>query len=193
LLTPTGNKNFRAFRHKPSGRCQANATAAARYYGNLTDKPTHFDLLNIDDRLKLRTCFSFCQYVPFGKCRRRSKKMTTTNFVCGLDAALAVIGGKWKPLILFHLAHESRRYGDLRRAIGKVSDKMLIQQLKELEADGIVARFDFKEIPPKVEYSLTAFGKTLSLALQPLCVWGTEHMVEVEELFKRRSDAEAAF
>ena len=105
--------------------------------------------------------------------------MMKPNFVCGLDAALAVIGGKWKPLILFHLAHDARRYADLRRAIGNVSDKMLIQQLKELEAD-------FREVPPKVEYSLTAFGKTLSEALQPLCAWGTEHGAEVEKLMSRR-------
>lgn len=112
--------------------------------------------------------------------------MATAAFTCGLDAALTVIGGKWKPLILFHLAREARRYGDLRRAIGKVSDKMLIQQLKELEADGIVARLDFKEIPPKVEYSLTVFGQTLADALKPLCTWGTEHMIEVEKLLSHR-------
>lgn len=112
--------------------------------------------------------------------------MATAAFICGLDAALAVIGGKWKPLILFHLAHEARRYGDLRRAVGKVSDKMLIQQLKELEADGIVDRLDFKEIPPKVEYSLTDFGQTLADALKPLCSWGTQHMIEVEKLVSHR-------
>lgn len=116
--------------------------------------------------------------------------MVSSSFVCGLDASLAVIGGKWKPLILFHLAHEARRYGDLRRAIGKVSDKMLIQQLKELEADGIVDRHDFKEIPPKVEYSLTSFGNTLAEALRPLCAWGTQHMSEVEKLMSRREPVE---
>ncbi|SCY72476.1 transcriptional regulator, HxlR family [Rhizobium sp. NFACC06-2] len=113
--------------------------------------------------------------------------MATSNFVCGLDASLAVIGGKWKPLILFHLAYEARRYGDLRRAVGNVSDKMLIQQLKELEADGIVDRHDFKEIPPKVEYSLTPFGETLAEALKPLCAWGTQHMTEVGKLMSRRT------
>jgi len=112
--------------------------------------------------------------------------MAAPAFICGLDAALAVIGGKWKPLILFHLAHGARRYGDLRRAVGNVSDKMLIQQLKELEADGIIDRNDFKEIPPKVEYSLTVFGQTLAEALKPLCAWGTQHMTEVEKLMSRR-------
>jgi DNA-binding HxlR family transcriptional regulator len=116
--------------------------------------------------------------------------MTAIAFTCGLDVALAVIGGKWKPLILFHLAHGARRYGELRRAIGGVSDKMLIQQLKELQADGIVDRRDFREIPPKVEYSLTAFGGTLAKALAPLCVWGTEHISEVETLTLRRRNSE---
>ncbi len=116
--------------------------------------------------------------------------MADHDFVCGLDAALAVIGGKWKPLILFHLAHDTRRYGDLRRAIGTVSDKMLIQQLKELEADGIVDRHDFRQIPPKVEYALTAFGQTLANALKPLCAWGTEHMNDVEKLVSRRGAPE---
>src|ERR1700730_1787087 len=117
-------------------------------------------------------------------------QMAVSTFTCGLDAALAVIGGKWKPLILFHLAHGSRRYGELRRAVGSVSDKMLIQQLKELQADGVIGRLDFKEIPPKVEYSLTAFGGTLAKALAPLCVWGTDHMSEVETLISHRQLSE---
>lgn len=108
------------------------------------------------------------------------------EFACGLDAALAVIGGKWKPLILFHLAHGTRRYGDLRRAVGSVTHKVIIQQLKDLEADGIIDRFDHKEIPPRVDYSLTPFGRTLAKALAPLCVWGTEHLSEVEELMAQR-------
>ena len=107
-------------------------------------------------------------------------------FTCGLDAALFVLGGKWKPLILFHLAHRTRRYGELRRAIGGVSDKVLIQQLKELQADGIVARLDHGKIPPKVEYSLTAFGRTLGKALAPLCEWGTQYSSDVEAIAARR-------
>ena len=108
------------------------------------------------------------------------------EFICGLDAALAVIGGKWKPLILYHLAHGARRYGDLSRAVGSVTHKVLIQQLKDLEADGIIDRLDHKEIPPRVDYSLTPFGRTLAKALAPLCAWGTEHMSEVEKLMAQR-------
>ena len=113
--------------------------------------------------------------------------MKKDAFTCGLDAALFVLGGKWKPLILFHLAHGTRRYGELRRAVGSVSDKVLIQQLKELQADGIVDRLDYGEIPPKVEYSLTAFGRTLGKALAPLCEWGTKHSTDVEAILARRN------
>jgi DNA-binding HxlR family transcriptional regulator len=116
--------------------------------------------------------------------------MKKSAFTCGLDAALFVLGGKWKPLILFHLAHGTRRYGELRRAVGKVSDKVLIQQLKELQADGIINRFDFGEIPPKVEYSLTAFGRTLGKALAPLCEWGTKYSRDVEAIMVRRKVGE---
>ncbi|CDG81239.1 uncharacterized HTH-type transcriptional regulator ytcD [Janthinobacterium agaricidamnosum NBRC 102515 = DSM 9628] len=70
--------------------------------------------------------------------------------------------------------------------MGNVSDKVLIQQLKELQLDEVVERIDFKEIPPKVEYSLTPFGRSLANALGPLCIWGTQHMVEVERLSQRR-------
>jgi DNA-binding HxlR family transcriptional regulator len=106
----------------------------------------------------------------------------TSSFTCGLDAALAVIGGKWKPLILFHLAHDTRRYGDLKRAVHGVSDKMLIQHLKELQADGVIQRVDYQTIPPKVEYSLTKFGMSLANSLAPLCEWGTAHMSQVEKI-----------
>ncbi len=98
---------------------------------------------------------------------------------CGLEAALAVVGGKWKPIVLWHLAPEARRFGELRRLVTGISEKMLIQQLREMEADGIVARKDFQEIPPRVEYSLTPFGVSLGDALRPLCDWGREHMERI--------------
>ncbi len=109
------------------------------------------------------------------------------GFTCGLDATLRVIAGKWKPLILYFLAQGGpTRYGELRRAVRDVSDKMLIQQLKELEADGLVKRTDYKEVPPRVDYSLTLLGCSLAQALVPLCSWGTENMAEVSRVFARR-------
>lgn len=113
----------------------------------------------------------------------------TPRFSCGLEAALSMLGGKWKPMVLYTLAKDVHRYGELRRAIGGVTDKVLIQQLKELERDEIVARIDFQEIPPKVEYSLTPFGQSLAAAMAGLCVWGTEHMQTVERISERRASA----
>jgi len=91
-----------------------------------------------------------------------------TEFNCGLGAALEVVGGKWKVLILWPLQSAPRRFGDLRRQIPGISEKMLIQHLKEMEADGIVTRTDYKEVPPRVDYALTAFGHSLCDALAPL-------------------------
>src|SRR5712671_777617 len=135
----------------------------------------------------IRSCIPLFQYAPFGKYPLKERiEMKKGRLTCGLDAALFVLGGKWKPQILFHLAHGTRRYGELRRAVGSVSDKVLIQQLKELQADGIIDRFDYGEVPPKVEYSLTAFGRTLGKALAPLCEWGTKHLSNVEAIVARR-------
>ncbi|MFC9894528.1 winged helix-turn-helix transcriptional regulator [Nocardia sp. NPDC127579] len=94
-------------------------------------------------------------------------------YFCGIDAAMDVIGGKWKPLILWELEeHGVRRFGELRRGLPGVSEKMLIQHLRELEEDGIVSREVYPEIPPRVEYELTQLGSALNAALAPLGVWG---------------------
>src|SRR3954451_6031864 len=112
---------------------------------------------------------------------------TLPGFTCGLDATLRVIAGKWKPLILYFLAQGGpTRYGELRRAVRDVSDKMLIQQLKELEADNLVRRTDYKEVPPRVVYSLTLLGHSLAQALVPLCTWGTKNVAEVSRVFAQR-------
>jgi DNA-binding HxlR family transcriptional regulator len=89
--------------------------------------------------------------------------------------ALAVMGGKWKPLILYHLRAGPRRFGELKRAVVGISEKVLIQQLRELVASGVLIRRDHQEVPPKVEYLVTPFGMTLIEALLPLCEWGSEH------------------
>lgn len=115
--------------------------------------------------------------------------MSKQAYSCGLEAALDVVGGKWKVIILWHLASESRRFGELRREVAGISEKMLIQSLRELERDGIVIRKDFQEVPPRVEYSLTPFGISLTAALRPLCEWGTKHMKRIEAT---KSDGEAA-
>ncbi|MBM7171529.1 helix-turn-helix transcriptional regulator [Streptomyces sp. G44] len=101
-------------------------------------------------------------------------------YACGLEAAVDVVGGKWKPMILWALyAGRTLRFGELRRHVPGVSEKMLIQQLRELEADGVVHREVYREVPPKVEYSLTDLGQSLNTALLPLGLWGDQHMEQI--------------
>lgn len=106
-----------------------------------------------------------------------STKKRTGPYICGIDAAMDVVGGKWKSLILWEL-HDAgtRRFGELRRALPGVSEKMLIQHLRELEEDGIVHREVYREVPPRVEYSLTEHGQALNSALEPLGAWGRERI-----------------
>jgi DNA-binding HxlR family transcriptional regulator len=115
--------------------------------------------------------------------------MTRLDFQCGLDAVLEVLGGKWKPLIVYHLANGAKRTNQLRRLVTNVSEKMLIQHLKELVADGIIRRVDFQTVPPHVEYQLTDFGLSLVEVLKPMCEWGTRHTVEVEKIVRKRERA----
>lgn len=100
-------------------------------------------------------------------------------YVCGIDAAIDVVGGKWKPLILWALAEGTQRFGELRRMVPGVTEKMLTQHLREMESDGLVHREVYREVPPKVEYSLTALGVELNAALGPLGAWGRQHMEHI--------------
>lgn len=111
--------------------------------------------------------------------------------ICGLDVVLRVIGGKWKPLVLFHLQGGPRRFGELKRLVGGVSEKVLIQQLRELTADGILVRRDYHEVPPRVDYSMTGYGHTLAQALMPLCHWGNANRARIEEAGPSREAAPA--
>ncbi|WP_253831994.1 winged helix-turn-helix transcriptional regulator [Actinokineospora globicatena] len=96
---------------------------------------------------------------------------------CGIDAAMDVIGGKWKVLILWALNDHPRRFGDLRRNLPGITEKVLTDHLRELEADGIVDRQAHPVTPPHVEYSLTPLGHSLNTALAPLGDWGREHVL----------------
>jgi DNA-binding HxlR family transcriptional regulator len=100
-------------------------------------------------------------------------------YSCGLEAALEIAGGKWKALVLWNLASGPRRFGELKRRVPGISEKMLIQTLREMQENGIVTRKDFQEVPPRVAYSLTSFGKSLVEVLRPLCEWGTKHMARI--------------
>ncbi|MFI6481466.1 winged helix-turn-helix transcriptional regulator [Nonomuraea sp. NPDC050663] len=98
---------------------------------------------------------------------------------CGIDAAMDVIGGKWKVLILWALEERPHRFGELRREVG-ATEKVLAAQLRELEDDGIVHRRVFDEVPPHVEYSLTERGVSLNEALAPLGEWGRRNVLAVK-------------
>jgi DNA-binding HxlR family transcriptional regulator len=106
---------------------------------------------------------------------------------CGLDVSLAVIGGKWKPLILYHLQDSPTRFSEIRRRVGGISEKVLIQQLRELVSMAVLVRHDHHQVPPVVDYALTPFGETLVQALVPLCEWGNRNRVEVAGMLQRSS------
>lgn len=106
--------------------------------------------------------------------------MSRPVFNCGLEAALKIIGGKWKALILWSFQTGPRRFGELRRLVPGISEKMLAQQLREMQSDGIVGRKDYQEVPPRVEYTLTPFGVSLREAIAPLCEWGAKHKKQIE-------------
>lgn len=105
--------------------------------------------------------------------------MAMRTYTCGLDAAIDLMGGKWKALILWALHFDTLRFGELRRELPGISERVLSLQLKEMRADGLVHREMYPEVPPKVEYSLTEFGHSLTEALTPLGEWGEHHMARV--------------
>jgi DNA-binding HxlR family transcriptional regulator len=110
------------------------------------------------------------------------KKTKERTFTCGLDAAIAVMGGKWKGLILFALQDGPLRFGELRRAVPGVSERVLILQLRDMETTGLLHREVYHQVPPKVEYSLTEFGRTLNAAMAPLGEWGEENIERIEAI-----------
>ncbi|KHE68285.1 helix-turn-helix domain-containing protein [Halobacillus sp. BBL2006] len=102
-----------------------------------------------------------------------------------VEAALEVIGGKWKVVILCHLIEEKRRTSELKRLMPGITQKMLTQQLRELESDGVINRIVYNQVPPKVEYELTEYGWTLKGALDMLCAWGEQH---IEKTYPNKED-----
>jgi DNA-binding HxlR family transcriptional regulator len=107
------------------------------------------------------------RFLPKGK-----PKHTVASAAKGVDDVLRILEGRWKLVILFHLfGGNVRRFSELRRAIPAVSEKMLIQQLRQMERDGIVRRFVHQQVPPRVDYSLTGWGQALCPALDALLKW----------------------
>lgn len=95
---------------------------------------------------------------------------------CPVEATIDLIGGKYKAIILWHLIEDKKRFSELKRLIPKATEKMLAQQLRDLEADGLVIRTVYPVVPPKVEYSLSNFGRTIIPVLDSMCSWGQSYL-----------------
>lgn len=102
-------------------------------------------------------------------------KRALSSIHCPVELAIRIIGGKWKPVIIWRLRESKKRFGELKREIKGITVKMLAQQLRELEHDGLIDRKMYYEVPPRVEYSLTDLGRTLEPALRELAHWGRSY------------------
>jgi DNA-binding HxlR family transcriptional regulator len=100
---------------------------------------------------------------------------------CGMAYSLSIIGGRWKPAILCRLSHQTMRYSDLKNSIENISERMLIAQLRELEADQIIKRTVYPVVPPRVEYEMTDLGNTMKPMLRSMSDWGNMHRTAVEK------------
>ncbi|HBF0943926.1 TPA: helix-turn-helix transcriptional regulator [Clostridioides difficile] len=103
-------------------------------------------------------------------------KKCLDNYSCPIEATLALIGGKYKTLILWHLKDTILRFNELKKLIPKATPKMLTQQLRELESDGLIIRVVYPVVPPKVEYLLSDFGKSIIPILDSMCDWGSDYL-----------------
>ena len=99
-----------------------------------------------------------------------------------VERAFKVIGGRWKAVILYHLFNGPRRLSELRRALPRISQKVLIQQLREMEEHGLVHREIFRQVPPRVDYTATPLGLSLAPVLRAVCDWGQSHAAALDEL-----------
>ena len=116
--------------------------------------------------------------------RQMRHRSYDVQFGCAVEAALEVIGGKWKGAILYRLLDEKKRFNELKKFFPSLTQRILTQQLRELERDGVIDRKVYAEVPPRVEYSLTEFGRSLEPALRLLSEWGAKH---VEQIIENRS------
>lgn len=108
---------------------------------------------------------------------------------CPVDQAIELVGGKWKPLILWRLSGGTLRFGQLQRALPQVTQRMLTLQLRELERAGLVARTVYPEVPPKVEYALTGLGRTVMPVLEALGQWLKDHTAELRAMSAVKAQA----
>jgi DNA-binding HxlR family transcriptional regulator len=104
------------------------------------------------------------------------------EFATPVDAALSIIGGKWKLKLLYRLIDSPKRFGELRRSLFPITQQMLTLQLRELEQDGVIHREIYQQIPPKVEYSLTEFGESLIPVITIICDWGRQNLETIRRV-----------
>lgn len=110
---------------------------------------------------------------------KKSRRLKNCHYGCPVEAALDVIGNKWKGIILFHLLSGLKRFNELKRLIPDVSQRVLTLQLRELEKDNVIKRKVYPQVPPKVEYSLSELGLSLEPVLVALREWGEQFMVKI--------------
>jgi DNA-binding HxlR family transcriptional regulator len=116
----------------------------------------------------------------------KTKELKGKTYRCFFELTLQVMGGKWKPIIIYHLGQGGvQRFSELRRGMAGVTERMLTRQLRELEADGIVKRRVYREVPPRVEYSLTPMGRGLMPILEELRDWG--------QIYERQAGGEGRY
>ncbi len=105
-------------------------------------------------------------------------KLHGQTFHCALDVTMNYIGGKWKTVVIWYLRKDKKRFGELKKHIPDITEKMLSLTLRQLESDGLVERTVFAEVPPRVEYSLTAHGKSLLPMVEEMAAWGRKKTKE---------------
>ena len=116
------------------------------------------------------------------------QEISTTRTKCGVETTIAVVGGKWKPMILYALLSGPQRFGELTRLIPGITQRILTLHLRELEEDGVIEREVYTQVPPKVEYSLTPFGRTIEPILLLMEQWGEQYADMVGTSWKPSSD-----
>lgn len=121
-----------------------------------------------------------------------SKRPLNCDYGCPVEATLEVIGGRWKGVLLYHLLDDRKRFNQLRRLLPGVTQRMLTLQLRELESDGVIHRTVYAEVPPRVEYSLTDFGRSLEPILLLMRDWGEEYTTTIRANKSQKATSAAA-
>ncbi|MEQ2528070.1 HxlR family transcriptional regulator [Robertmurraya yapensis] len=119
--------------------------------------------------------------------------MTIEPELCKVEDALGILVGKWKPIILLHLMkHGTQRFSELKRNVPGITQKMLTKQLRELEDEDIIERVVYPQVPPKVEYSITEYGRSLDPILAAMHEWGTNHTIHKQQKLMKKTTEQSS-